>query len=168
MRSSPGWQGEGVCHYCGCRQIPLIRDYIAEHDQVLDLGGRAVRALGHGEVDEATALVVRMREELRTHWQGEENGIFAVMADQDEMYADYVAPLIREHRELEEFLATIDLGSEEHRSRLTHEMEDLAEHITREEDGLFPATLVSLAGPEWDVAMAAWHEAHPGESLIED
>lgn len=157
-----------MCHYCGCRQIPLIRDYIAEHDLVVDLGGRAVRALGHGQVEEATGLVARMREELRKHWQGEENGVFTVMAAQDPMYADYVAPLVSEHRELEQFLATIDLDSEEHRVRLQREMDDLAEHITREEDGLFPATLVSLSGPEWDLAMAAWHEAHPGESLIAD
>ena len=34
-----------------------------------------------------------MAEELRAHWQGEENGVFTVMAARDEMYADYVAPL---------------------------------------------------------------------------
>jgi len=24
-----------MCHYCGCRELPLIRDYIAEHEQDL-------------------------------------------------------------------------------------------------------------------------------------
>ena len=157
-----------MCHYCGCRQIPLIRDYIAEHDQVIDLGGRAMRALGHSDVEAATTLVAQMRTELRSHWQGEENGVFAVMVAQDQMYADYVEPLIQEHRELEDFLATIDLTREDHRARLRREMDDLGEHITREEDGLFPATLVSLSGPEWDLAINAWQAAHPGEHLIED
>lgn len=157
-----------MCHYCGCRQIPLIRDYIAEHESVIELGARALRALGHGETDSAHDLVVTMREELLRHWQGEEQGVFAVMAAQDPMYADYVAPLVSEHRELEDFLATIDLSAQADRDRLSHEMAELVEHIAREEDGLFPATLVSLSGPEWDVAIDAWEKAHPGESLIAD
>ena len=33
-----------MCHYCGCRQIPLIRDYIAEHERVMDFAEDAVRA----------------------------------------------------------------------------------------------------------------------------
>jgi hypothetical protein len=44
-------------------------------------------------------------------------------------------------------------------------MEDLAEHISREEDGLFPATLVTLSGDDWDTSIAAWEAAHPGQRL---
>jgi hypothetical protein len=33
-----------VCHYCGCRQMPLIRDYVAEHERATELGADAVRA----------------------------------------------------------------------------------------------------------------------------
>jgi len=29
-------------------------------------------------------------------------------------------------------------------------------------------SLIELSGAEWDTAMAAWEEAHPGEVLIED
>jgi iron-sulfur cluster repair protein YtfE (RIC family) len=154
-----------VCHYCGCRQVPLIRDYIAEHEEVTDLGGRALRALGHDDVETAHGLVARMREVLRSHWEGEENGVFTVMARHDELYADYVAPLVQEHRDLEAFLAAIDLTNGEHRARLRREMEDLAEHISREEDGLFPATLVTLSGDDWDTSIAAWEAAHPGQRL---
>lgn len=32
-----------MCHYCGCRDMPLLRDYIAEHERVINLGGAAVR-----------------------------------------------------------------------------------------------------------------------------
>lgn len=40
-----------MCHHCGCRQIPLIRDYIAEHEHVLDLGERALAEMGRGALD---------------------------------------------------------------------------------------------------------------------
>ena len=53
-----------MCHYCGCRQIPLIRDYIAEHEHVLELGMHAVEQAGRGALDEAQATVARMRAEV--------------------------------------------------------------------------------------------------------
>ena len=157
-----------MCHYCGCRHVPLIRDYIAEHELVVDLGRRALHEAGTGHLDEAAALVEQMRTELESHWRGEERGVFTVMAEADDLYADYVAPLVDEHRELAAFLEVIDLTSDVDRRRLATEMDDLLEHISREEDGLFPATLVTLSGPAWDRAIDAWHEAHPGRSMIAD
>jgi iron-sulfur cluster repair protein YtfE (RIC family) len=154
-----------VCHYCGCRQVPLIRDYVAEHEEVLDLGDRTLHALGRDDAGTASDLLARMRETLRSHWQGEEAGVFTVMAQSDELYADYVAPLIQEHRDLAAFLASIDLGDDGHRARLRREVADLAEHISKEEDGLFPATLVTLSGAQWDAAIAAWEVAHPGRTI---
>lgn len=109
-----------------------------------------------------------MAEELRSHWRGEENGVFAVMAEADDLYADYIVPLVEEHRCLEEFLRRIDVGDPDDAKRLRQELANLHEHIGREEDGLFPATLVTLDGPEWDRAMAAWEEAHPGQRAVID
>ena len=43
---------------------------------------------------------------------------------------------------------------------------ELRSHIRREEDGLFPASLSALSGDDWDAAMNAWGNAHPGEDLI--
>lgn len=157
-----------MCHYCGCRQVPLIRDFIAEHEEVTELGAQALHTIGQGRTQEAAGMVAAMRELLRSHWQGEEDGVFAMMAEADPMYADYVAPLVQEHRELDAFLGAIDLEQPEHVARLRHEMAELAEHISREEDGLFPATLVSLSGLAWDTAIEAWRAAHPGRELIQD
>ncbi|MEY9873034.1 hypothetical protein ABH931_002515 [Streptacidiphilus sp. MAP12-33] len=28
-----------MCHYCGCREIPLIKEFIAEHESVTALAG---------------------------------------------------------------------------------------------------------------------------------
>ena len=41
----------------------------------------------------------------------------------------------------------------------------LHEHIAKEEDGLFPASLIALGGDEWDASIQAWHSAHPGDTM---
>ena len=46
-----------MCHYCGCREMPLIRDYIAEHERATNLGGDAVRAIDRGELARAGELL---------------------------------------------------------------------------------------------------------------
>jgi len=98
-----------MCHYCGCRHVSLIRDYIAEHERVTDLGGDAVRALDVGDLEKTQRCIQEMAVLLAAHWQGEENGIFRVMQREEE-FADYIAPLIEEHRELAEFLDTVDVN----------------------------------------------------------
>ncbi|MFD7233364.1 hypothetical protein [Streptomyces sp. NPDC059881] len=73
-----------MCHYCGCREVSLIKDFIAEHEMATDLAGAAVRALQRDAVSDARALVRDMATVLRAHWQGEEHGLFAVMRQEDE------------------------------------------------------------------------------------
>ena len=156
-----------MCHYCGCRHIPLIRDYIAEHERVLDLGSRALEEAGRGALTEAQATVAEMRTELQSHWQGEEEGVFALMRS-DELYREHIDPLVEEHRELDALLARLDMTVAEDRVRLRDEMHELRIHISKEEDGIFPVTLVEFSGPEWDAAIAAWERAHPGQKISLD
>ena len=113
-----------MCHYCGCRQLPLIRDYVAEHERATTLGGDAVRALDHLALEEGRRLLDAMHEELSSHWQGEENGIFAVMSKEPE-YAAYIDPLVVEHRELEQLLRTADLAEPADRDRIRVAVADL-------------------------------------------
>ncbi|BBZ63562.1 hemerythrin domain-containing protein [Mycolicibacterium monacense] len=150
-----------MCQYCGCRDIPLLRDYIAEHERVVNIGGSAVRALDRGECDRARELLAAMADELRSHWRGEEDGLFTVMA-RDELFAEHITPLVREHRELEEFLDTVDVSDPGDQELIRKAVFDLYGHIAKEEDGLFPASLTALDGSEWDEAIAAWERAHPG------
>jgi iron-sulfur cluster repair protein YtfE (RIC family) len=148
--------------------MPLIRDYIAEHERATDHADRVMRALDHGDIDDARVHLKAMADELASHWKGEEGGVFTVMAAEEQQYAEYVAPLIQEHRELEELLATIDLSDPAEQDRFRHAAAELAEHITREEDGLFPATLTALSGVEWNQAIEAWYAAHPGGTMMPD
>ncbi|CAM5331197.1 hemerythrin domain-containing protein [Streptomyces atroolivaceus] len=150
-----------MCHYCGCREIPLIKEFIAEHESVTDTAGDALRALDHDDPGRAGELVARMRRELLAHWQGEEDGLFAVMGG-DAEYAAYIDALVREHRELASFLDRVDLRRAEDVVQLREAVDELHRHIAKEEDGLFPASLTALSGDEWDRSMAAWRAAHPG------
>ena len=50
-----------MCHYCGCREMPLLRDYIAEHERAINFGGEAVRAIDRGDLTRARHLLVRWR-----------------------------------------------------------------------------------------------------------
>lgn len=160
------WAAE-VCHYCGCRHVPLIRDYIAEHDSVLDHGDRALRAIDSGDLDTAAEHVRLMQGELRSHWQGEEQGVFAILME-EELYREHIDPLIAEHRELDALLDTLDVRRREDQVVLREQVDELRVHISKEEDGIFPVTLTELSGPEWDRAIAAWQAAHPGQELIAD
>ncbi|GAA2995299.1 hemerythrin domain-containing protein [Kitasatospora albolonga] len=148
-----------MCHYCGCREIPLIKEFIAEHESVTDLAGKAVRLLERGDLDGAGRLAARMAEELRAHWDGEERGLFRVMGGDPE-YAAYVGALIAEHRELAAFLGRLDLHLPDQRAAFVAAAEELHHHIAKEEDGLFPAALTALTGDQWDTAMAAWQTVH--------
>ncbi|MCX4649987.1 hypothetical protein [Streptomyces sp. NBC_01446] len=56
-----------MCHYCGCREIPLIKEFIAEHEKVTDAAGDAVRALERGDTAAARELTEVMSRELATH-----------------------------------------------------------------------------------------------------
>ena len=154
-----------MCQYGGCRDIPLLRDDIAGHMPVFHHGGSASRALGDGDRPKARAELAAMAAELRAHWLGEETGLFAVMS-RDELFVEHITPLIAEHRELGALLDTVDLELAADRDRIRVAFDELYEHIAKEEDGLFPAALTNLDGDDWDTAIAAWHRAHPGRSMI--
>jgi iron-sulfur cluster repair protein YtfE (RIC family) len=154
----------GVCHYCGCRSIPLIIDFIAEHETATGLALDVVSAMDSGDLVRARTLTDDLARELRAHWQGEENGLFDVMRQSDE-YSGYIATLIREHRELEALLASADLGDAGDQDQIRAAVAELTDHIRREEDGLFPASLSALDGDDWDRSIAAWQAAHPGSEL---
>ena len=156
-----------MCHYCGCRHVSLIRDYIAEHEHATNLGGDAVRAIEGGDFAKARRCIEGMAVALAAHWKGEEEGIFRVMQREEE-FAGYIAPLIAEHRELADLLATVDVADPADQQRIRLAVIELHEHIAKEEDGLFPASLTALSGRDWDEAMLAWQEAHPGAVMMSD
>jgi hypothetical protein len=113
--------------------MPLLRDYIAEHERAINFGGEAVRAIDRGDLARARHLL------------GE---------------------LVREHRDLAQLLATVDISKTDGQQAIRDAVSNLYEHISKEEDGLFPASLTALSGDEWDASINAWHAAHPDRRMI--
>ncbi|MCY0934119.1 hemerythrin domain-containing protein [Streptomyces sp. H34-S4] len=148
-----------MCHYCGCREIPLIKEFIAEHEAVTNAAGDALRALDSGDPARARDLVTEMTAVLLAHWKGEEDGLFTVM-ERDPEYAPYIAALVEEHRELAAFLSGADLADPADTAALRRAVQELHHHIAKEEDGLFPASLTALTGDDWDLSIQAWRTAH--------
>lgn len=92
----------------------------------------------HGDPDTARRLLRQMAAGLASHWAGEENGIFRVMRQEPD-YADYIAPLVAEHRNLRD---TVDVTDATDQARIRDAVAELHEHISKAEDGLFPASLI--------------------------
>lgn len=148
-----------MCFYCGCREIPLLRDLIVEHEQVTDLAAALTEAIRRSDRLMATVLMARIAEQLDCHWRGEEDGLFREMR-QDREYQQYIDELAAEHRELRNLLSTADLAIPGDRQRIVAAMAALHDHIAKEEDGLFPASLTAMSGEQWDRSIAAWQTAH--------
>ncbi|SDB98591.1 Hemerythrin HHE cation binding domain-containing protein [Raineyella antarctica] len=158
-----------MCNYCGCQEQTLIRDYYAEHNGSRDLADRARRQMDEGRYDEAREHVTLLLAELEGHWAGEEGGLFAVMVDRyPDDFADYIRPLVEEHRALATFLRELDVTDAEHRAAFAAQVLELHEHMMREEDSLFPASVVTFDGEDWTRAIDGWQQAHPGRELIAD
>ncbi|MEV0249792.1 hemerythrin domain-containing protein [Nocardia sp. NPDC050712] len=147
-----------MCQYCGCRDIPLIKEFIAEHEAVYNLSGEIERALERGDIAAARQQLAEIERKLREHWAGEEQGLFAVMRD-DPDCADYIEALESEHREMTVAL-TADITTPAGRDQILASLATLWPHIEKEEDGLFPMSLTTLSGDQWDAAIDAWERVH--------
>ena len=132
-----------MCQYCGCRAVPLIRDYIAEHDHVLNLLDSALRAIAVDDLGGAARGRLSDAREARGEATGpaRRTGIFKVMAARDEEYATYVAPLVEEHRELEQLLARLDVSDPNDQQELRTALTELRERIGREKERVVPGIL---------------------------
>ncbi len=144
-----------VCDYCGCQALDAIAELTAEHDAVVELGGQARRALDRGDLDRAADRARAIATVLRPHTVVEEEALFPAMAAE---FPGHVDLLVADHRRIEEVLAESAAGTPSDATwpdRLAKTLTDLREHILREQDGVFPAALVSLDSDQWDALAAA-------------
>lgn len=93
-------------------------------------------------------------------------GLFTQLLDEDDIFAEYIDPLVQEHRDLDAFMVSMDLSNPADQTRFRDEVSALHEHIAKEEDSLFPASVTTLSGDQWDAAIAAWYTAHPGATML--
>lgn len=148
-----------VCEYCGCRQVEPLAELMDEHLAILDDAGEAERLLSHRRYDEAATRLVRLRERLAVHAAREEAGVFTALKDLGE-FTDEIDDLTREHRELDGVLRDTDLRADDVTERVRALLAHLREHIDREDNGIFPVTVVTLGAAGWDTVSVA-HETMP-------
>ncbi|WP_218025103.1 hemerythrin domain-containing protein [Nocardia jejuensis] len=139
--------------------MPLIKEFIAEHEAVYNLSGDIRRALEQFDIDTARAQVADIQQQLHAHWAGEEQGLFTVMREDPEC-ADYIDALEAEHRDMTAVLSGADLMTAEGREQVLASLASLWPHIEKEEDGLFPMSLTTLSGEQWTAAIDAWERVH--------
>lgn len=87
-----------------------------------------------------------LAELLREHNQLEEDGLFNALAPEAE-FSESLTKLRLEHAEIDEFVGRIIAGEY---SRVIELETLLRNNISNEENGLFPASAVTLDGIVWD------------------
>jgi hemerythrin-like domain-containing protein len=139
-----------MCEYCGCLEVPAIAQLTAEHDEIRAVAREAGRAGHAGEYDEAVSAARRLLGLLGPHTAVEEQGLLPAMAGE---FAEHIDSLEADHQRIDHALAELASGTgptEGWAGRLEETLSELFEHILREQDGLFPATLSVLTPEQWD------------------
>ena len=139
-----------MCDYCGCQDVPAIAALTSEHDQIREVAREASAAARAGDHRGAVVAAGRLLAALEPHTRIEEQGLFPAMAHE---FGEHVGALTDQHRQLESALRALAAESAPlsgWQDRLTVALAELFEHILREQDGLFPASLSVLTARQWD------------------
>ncbi|MER5434116.1 hemerythrin domain-containing protein [Streptomyces sp. NPDC002588] len=148
-----------MCEYCGCQSVATIDELTREHDEVVDLIGRVRDARRDGDVAGMAALACRITAVLVPHTRVEEDGLFPAMAME---FPDHIAALEAEHRRVEAVLTEAADGVPADPAwpgRLLEVLALLRDHILKEQDGVFPASLATLSTEQWEAVEAVRAEA---------
>ena len=135
-----------MCSYCGCRNIPLIRLLTRQHEDITNHTTALRAAVRLNDLPAAAGAAQVLAELLHPHTHLEERGLFAEMR-KDDMFTEHIDSLCAEHEVLDSELAAVAAGD---LSRVEPLLTLLANHIDREENGLFPAALTFLDNEQWD------------------
>ena len=148
-----------MCEHCGCRGVEPIAELMDEHFALLDLGGDLRRALAAEDRPTVVATLAELTDRLGRHVGREERGIFTALTQQGD-FADAVRGLEAEHAAFDTSLARLDPERAGFAEDLLALLEDLVEHIDKENLGLFPAAVVTLGARGWET-IGDVHEREP-------
>jgi hemerythrin-like domain-containing protein len=139
--------------------MPALGALGAEHDRILDLAGRVQRAIARGDASSAHADFTALVADLRVHTAVEEAGLFTELRAVGE-FDGHVAGLSREHDatwETIDRLAAMGATGGEWEAAVVSFLDELQDHIGREEYDLYPASIPALASEGWERAADARH-----------
>ena len=140
-----------VCEYCGCQALATIEELTREHDAALDLMRTARTAITVDDLPAVRGLCRQLLLLLEPHNAVEEQALFVAMHEENPEHVDV---LLAEHRLIHEVLDDLAHGaaSKDRPSPLSDALHTLREHISKEQDGLFPAALATLSTAQWEAA----------------
>lgn len=119
-----------------------------QHDQLASLGDSAVRELRGGDLNAARTHVSEFTALLKAHNDVEERGIFAAMQELGE-FVEVTDELAAEHVDLD---ARLDaFGDTPPLADLIQLLADLAEHVEKENRGVFPFAYSAFSTTEWEI-----------------
>ncbi len=140
-----------MCEYCGCQSLAAIDELTREHTQALEHIHAARQAIADANRPAAARQARSLLRLLAPHTAVEEQALFPAMARE---HPDHIDVLRREHEHIHGTLTSVALDSAStdgwHR-HLSDALDVLSEHILKEQDGLFPAALISLDSSDWEL-----------------
>jgi hemerythrin-like domain-containing protein len=148
-----------MCEHCGCRGVEPIAELMDEHLALLELAGDVRRHLVAGDRTACMEVVSTLADRLGRHVSREERGVFAALKDQGD-FSDAVEELEAEHVSFDGAIAGLDPGAADFDTRVRALLEELSEHIDKENLGIFPVAVVTLGARGWDTVGQA-HDAEP-------
>jgi len=126
-----------------------------EHTALVDQAQEVRHALSGGDRAAAMSRLSLLVTHLDRHVRREEDGIFRAMRDSGEFVGE-VDDLETEHREFAATIAGLDVVAPDFVSTVTRLLDDLDQHVEREDLGIFPVSVVTLGASGW----ATVDEAH--------
>jgi hypothetical protein len=143
--------------------MPVIEDLGADHEDLLARADLVRDRLRTGRRDDAAAAFDELVRALRRHTAVEEASLFAALRASGEM-VDAVDGLADDHTMVWRTVDALDPDGAGWDGVVAGLLDDLQDHIAREEYDLFPASLMAIGPAEWDAvetaAEAVRHHAH--------
>lgn len=153
-----------MCDHCGCRDLTSVGRLMDEHDRLRALSEHVRRHLTAGDEAGARAHFDELLAVLGPHVMKEEGVLFPMLRRSADL-ADHVGVLEAEHAGLYDDVDDLDeVAATAWRDGVLRLLHDLAEHMFKEDFGLFPAALATLDGADWD-AMDRWEQEHTAAPL---
>jgi hemerythrin-like domain-containing protein len=148
-----------MCEHCGCRGVEPIAELMDEHLALLEESAAVRRHLVAGDRPAAAEALRRAGDLLDRHVRREEAGVFTALKEQGD-FVDAVEELEDEHDTFDARLAALDPAAVDFAERVEVLLAELAEHIDKENLGIFPVAVVTLGAQGWETVGRA-HEHEP-------
>jgi iron-sulfur cluster repair protein YtfE (RIC family) len=132
---------------------------MSEHDRLRELTGHIRGHLAAGDDVAARAHFQEVLVVLAPHVAKEEGFLFPMLAREAEL-AEHVSVLQGEHADLYDAVDDLDdtageVATQAWRNGVLRILDELGDHMFKEDFGLFPAALATVDGADWD-AMDDW------------